>query len=62
MHSQMAPHVALNTEFPSATGMRALERLFARVRVNMDFQRGRPHEFLEAKVANVVLLLVHQLA
>lgn len=53
-------HVAAHTERLAAANVRALERLFARVRVAVDTQGARPRESLVACLADVTLLRLRE--
>lgn len=56
----MSLHVAPHTKRLAAPGMRALERLLARVRVAVDPQRARPRERLVARLADVAVLTLRE--
>ncbi len=49
-------HVASNTEGFSTSGARAFEWLFARMRMAVDAETGRPGERLVARLADVPIL------
>lgn len=60
----MALHIAAHRECLAAPGVRASERLLARMRVRVDAQRRRPRERLVARPADipVMVLLVRRRA
>lgn len=56
----VALHVAADAEGFATAGVRALERLLARVRVAVDSQRARARERLVARLAHVSVLRLRE--
>src|SRR5690606_22102402 len=56
----MSLHIAPHAKRFAAPGVRALERLLARMRVAVDPQRARPRERLVARLADVAVLTLRE--